>query len=132
MQHPGLDISNPITDSLALRRDAIKGVNWLTILGSEFAGRLGGVDSLRKQLPDTVGILPVAGGVILQAGPAPRWGHINRGDILPNYRAVYRIVAPLQDPIVDRYTAFSLPGGDHREKTKAWLRRFADGSSTRP
>jgi len=128
VQHPGLDISNPITDSLALKRDAIKGVNWLTILGNDFATRLGGVDSLRQQLPDSVGILPVAGGVILQAGPAPRWGHINRGDILPDYRAVYKIVAPLQDPIVDRYTAFSLPGGDHRDKTKAWLRRFADGA----
>jgi hypothetical protein len=128
MQHPGLDISNPITDAIAVGRDAIKGVNWLTILGSEFADRVGGSASLRSELPNSVRVILVNGGVILQAGPAPRWGHVNRRDLLPDYRAVYRIVSPLQEAIFDRYTAFSLPGGDHREKTKAWLRRFADAS----
>lgn len=127
MQHPGLDISNSVTDSVALQREGIKGVNWLTMLGSEFADRLGRAEGLRQQLPDSVGVLPVTGGVILRAGPSPRWGHVNRGDLLPDYRAVYKAVAPLQEPIVERYGAFDLPGGDHRDKTKAWLRRFANG-----
>jgi hypothetical protein len=126
MQHPGLDIANFLTDALALQREAIKGVNWLTMLGADFAGHIGGVAAMRHKLPDAIGIIPAGEGVILRAGPAPRSGDVNREDRLPEYRAVYKLVAPLQDPIVQRYTAFSLPGGDHKEKTTAWLRRFAD------
>ena len=127
MQHPGLDISNPIRDSMALQRDAIKGVNWLTILGSDFAGRLGGASALRQQLPDSVVMHTLSDVIILQAGPAPRWGHVNRGDALPEYRAVYKVVAPLQESALNRYTSFSMLGADRWEKTEAWFRRFADG-----
>lgn len=126
MQHPGFDISNPVTDPNRLRRDGIKGVNWLTILGPEFIRRIGGVTQIRNKLPTSVDVVEVGRGVILRAGPIPRWGHVNRQDLLPDYRAVYKLVAPLQDPIVQRYTSFSLPGGDHKMKTTAWLRRFAD------
>ena len=127
MQHPGLDIRNPIRDSMALQRDAIKGVNWLTILGAEFVDRLGGAAAVRKRLPDSVLIHSVGEVLILQAGPGPRWGHVNRGDALPDYRAVYQVVAPLQAPAINRYTSFSMLGADHWEKTEAWLRRFGDG-----
>ncbi len=128
MKHPGLDISNSVTDPVALGRDGIKGVNWLTMLGPEFADRIGGASAMRQVLPKSVTILSAGNGVILQAGPVPCWGNVNRQDLLPDYRAVYKLVAPLQDPIVQRYTSFSLPGGDHKEKTTAWLRRFADGA----
>lgn len=127
IQHPGLDISRSVVDSVALRREGIKGVNWLTMLGREFADRLGGIKALRQQLTDSVGVLPVTAGVILQAGPAPLWGHVNRGELLPDYRSVYNAVASLQEPIIERYGALDLPGGDHRDKTKMWLRRFANG-----
>jgi len=126
MQHPGLDISNPVTDPTMIRGDGIKGVNWLTMLGPGFVERLGGAARMREQLPESVAIVPAGDGVILRAGPVPKWGHVNRQDFLPDYRAVYALVAPLQDPIVQRYTSFSLPGGDHKMKTTAWLRRFAD------
>jgi hypothetical protein len=128
MQHPGLDISNPVTDASMVRRDGIKGVNWLTMLGPEYADRIGGFDAIRQKLPESVEIIPAGHGVILRAGPAPRWGRVNEQDLLPEYRAVYKVVAPLQDPVVQRYTSFSLPGGDHKAKTTAWLRRFGDGS----
>jgi hypothetical protein len=59
MQHPGMDISNLVTDPVTLRREAIKGVNWLTILGAEFTDRVGGVEGLRQELPDSVGVLQV-------------------------------------------------------------------------
>jgi len=98
----------------------------LTILGPEFADRIGGVAAIRHALPESVGVIQVGNGVILRAGPVPGWGHVNRQDLLPDYRAVYKVVSPLQDPIVQRYTSFSLPGGDHKQKTTAWLRRFAD------
>jgi hypothetical protein len=128
MQHPGLDLSNPITDATRVRRKGIKGVNWLTMLGPEFVDRLGSVAALRSQLPTSVAIIPAGNGIIIRAGDVPRWGHVNRQDLLPEYRAVYKAVAPLQDPIVQPYTSFSLPGNDYKEKTTAWLRRFADVS----
>lgn len=125
MQHPGLDISNTIADtSLGLR--GVKGVNWLTMLGSDYAGRIGGFDSIRQNLPESVELIPAGDGVILRAGPAPRWGRVNAQDLLPEYRAVYKVVAPLQDPIVQPYPSF-FPGGDGKAKTTAWMRRFGNG-----
>jgi len=125
-QHPGLDIARPIVDRVALQREGIKGVNWLTMLCDEFVDRIGGATTLREQLPDSVRLIPVTGGLVFQAGQEPKAGHVNRNDRLPDYKAVYKVVAPLQQPIIDRYGALDLPGGDHREKTQAWLRRFAD------
>jgi Protein of unknown function (DUF3396) len=63
-------------------------------------------------------------GVLIQAGPAPRADDGNVGDGLEPYRAVYRILAPLQEPLLHRYGAFDLPGGDHSAKTREWLTRF--------
>ena len=126
MQHPGLDISNVITDSVALQQEAIKGVNWLTVLSEEFADRIGGRAALTEALPHPIEVIPVKAGLILKAGPEPGAGDLDSGDILPEYRAVYQIVSPLQEPLLGRYGSFTLPGGRHRELTQAWLERFAD------
>ncbi len=124
MRHPGLDISNPITDSLAVMQEAIKGVNWLTILSNDFVDRLGGQATLRNNLPETIELLTVSGGVIIKAGSEPQVGDIEKGDLLPEYKTVYDVVSPLQESIIDRYGSLDLPGGGHREKTQAWLKRF--------
>jgi Protein of unknown function (DUF3396) len=126
MQHPGVDIVTTNNDYLRVGRAGIKNVNWLTMLGPEFVKLLGGSAALRELLPAEVDVLPVGAGVMIRAVAAPALGHVNRQDRLPAYRAVYKALEPLQRPIVQGFTSFSLPGGDHKEKTTAWLRRFAD------
>ncbi len=125
MQHPGFDVSNLTTDSLLGRR-GIKGVNWLTMLGVELAHRLGGSAAIRQALPESVDVMTSGSSVILRAGAQPRPGDVTGHDSLAEYRAVYKLVAPLQEPIVQPYTSFSLPGGDRKAQTTAWLRRFAE------
>ncbi|MBI4241709.1 MAG: DUF3396 domain-containing protein [Candidatus Rokubacteria bacterium] len=124
-RHPGLDIENELRDRLAVRDDGIKGVNWITMLCDEFVKRVGGRKKLDASLPKSMEVLPVQGGLVLKAGAEPSVGDVNRGDRVPLYRSVYRIVAPLQKPAIGRYGPFELPG-DASEKTDAWLQRFAE------
>jgi hypothetical protein len=125
MRYPGLDISNPLTDSVALRREAIKGVNWLTMVSTDMLDRIGGLRAVAAKLPADVIVHQVPAGAIFQADVAPRFGE-EAGDDLSAYRAVYGALADLQRPLLDRYGAFDLPGGTHREKTRAWLQRLSN------
>jgi hypothetical protein len=125
MRYPGLDIANPITDSVALRQEAIKGVNWLTAVSYEMLKRIGGLKAVLAALPKAVTIHEVPRGVVFQAGPAPVAGDESTHELAP-YRAVYKALAELQSPLLERYGSFDLPGGTHREKTRAWLRRLSD------
>jgi len=101
-------------------RNGIKGVNWLTLLSTEFIEKLGGKESLRAQLSEAIVLHPMPWGVMIQAGPAPGIGDVNAGDRLPLYREVNRVLRPVR--VVD------VPSIGHlgREKTDRWLRRFDD------
>lgn len=126
MRYLGFDIRNEVRDLLAVR-DAVKGVNWLTMLADDLLNELGGVPRVRSALSVAqVGFIPVRGGVILRAGQRPIIGDIDSGDDLSAYRAVYELIEPLQAKARDRYGAFALPGPDHVEKTERWLTRFSD------
>ena len=125
MAHPGLDISNPITDSVALAQSAIKGVNWFTLVSDELLSRLDGWLPALRNSPGVV-LHKVGAGYAIQAGDMPRMDDGPYGDALHPYRSVYRVLAPLQAPLLDRYGAFDLPGGDHRQKTRKWLLRLGD------
>jgi hypothetical protein len=124
MNHPGLDIANPITDSVALAQQAIKGVNWLTLLSNEMVSRIGGEQALQAATSSGVLIHALPNGLLLQAGAMPRADDGNDGAGLEPYRAIYRVLAPLQAPLLARYGAFDLPGGDHSAKTREWLTRL--------
>jgi hypothetical protein len=125
MRYPGLDIGNPIADSVALAQEAIKGVNWLTIVSHDMLKRIGGLKVIASKLPKEVIVHEVPRGAMFQAGPRPVAGDEATDDLAP-YRAVYKAFAELQQPLLERYRSFDLPGGTHREKTRAWLRRLAD------
>lgn len=127
MSHPGLDIANPISDSVALARTAIKGVNWLTLLCAERLAQAGGAAAFEPLRGHGVSLQAVGTGVLIQAGPVPVADDGSKGDALDAYRAVYRVLAPLQAPLLDRYSSFNLPGGTHREKTREWLLRLGHG-----
>lgn len=126
MQHPGADIVLTSTEYLRVGRAGIKNINWMTMLGPELLQEIGGPAALREQLPPEIDIRSIAQGIVIRTGDAPELGHVNRRDTLPAYRAAYKVLEPLQRPIVQGFTSFSLPGGDHKDKTTAWLRRFAD------
>ena len=83
MRHPGVDISRITDDAIAVGRDAVKGVGWLTALGGEFVSTLGGLPKIKRALPRDVELIELKGGVVLQAGSAPAIGDVNRSDKLP-------------------------------------------------
>lgn len=125
MRYPCLDIANEGTDTVALR-DAVKGVGWATLLSDAFISRLGGSDAIRAALPDSVDIERVVGGLMLIIGPAPTIGDVDAGEDISAYKAVYRLIEPLQRAARDRYSTFKLPGNDYVAKTQRWLMRLAD------
>jgi hypothetical protein len=126
MRFHGVDIRREVTDRLAVKKDSVKGVNWLTLLSEDLAEKVGGVAGLRKKLPPSVELVPVKGGVIVKAGPRPSVGDVNRRETLPDYRAAYRLLARLQKPVVESYTGFPLKEADPSEGTAAWLERLAE------
>jgi hypothetical protein len=126
MRHRGIDIFAHPNDKMAAGHDAIKGVNWLTLLCDPFVSRLAGLDRLKASVIDTVDVQTVPGGVLLVAGQLPRIGDTNRQDFLPEYKSVYKAVAPLAT-IGESRTPALLAGKmtDYTDNTIAWRRRFA-------
>jgi hypothetical protein len=125
MRHPGIDISRPALDAIAVGFDALKSVGWLTLLSEVLLTAVGGRNRVRRELPKDVTIVDVPSGVILQAGAQPGMGDTNRKDLLPLYREVYRVVAPLVELAASRAPSFDIEE-DYKEKTAQWYRRFAD------
>jgi hypothetical protein len=121
----GLDLESPIMCALCLATaDRIKCVNWLTVLGREWIDRLGGERALLPKLTSEVTVHRFTGGdggLVLQAGPRPRFGDRTSGEPMSAYHAVGSAVAPV---VVRNPRLLSAPGGfDFAEGTK-WLSRF--------
>jgi len=116
----GIDIGKPLYFA-GFMEHGVKPPNWLTMIGSDFLKKLGGKKKLRSRLPEEVGIDDVEHGVVLQAGPAPRLGVVNRKERLPEYRAVWQSIreAAIPDEVVGPYDGI---GGT--ENTQQWLHRF--------
>ncbi len=127
MRHPGVDLDNDWTLSMAAPH-AIKGVSWLTVLGRAAADLLGGVEALRAALPAPIAVHETKHAIVVEAGPAPRVGDVNRGDRLDEYRAVYAVVRDLHQPMVEAAIPFQMGRPDDPQRTEAWLRRFDPGS----
>lgn len=125
MQHKGLDISHIPDDSFAVGQDAVKGVGWLTILSESLLEAVGGLTKIKKQLSREIEIIQLPGGVILKAGAMPAIGDVNRNDVLPLYKNVYSVVAPMIEVASKRSPSFNL-ATDYVEKTEAWFTRLAD------
>ncbi|MBX7187249.1 MAG: DUF3396 domain-containing protein [Vicinamibacteria bacterium] len=120
---PGFEIDD--CGGTALRgREAIKGVNWLTLVGDRFLERLGGIASLRSRLEPAIQIRLIEGrGALFRLGPRPEEGDLARGEDLPLHRALARTFAPIrmvEHPALGpaEYGSFGPEG------TARWLRRF--------
>jgi hypothetical protein len=122
-RYPGIDMSHPFTTKYApARGNGIKCINWLTMLNTEFVERLGGMARLRKAFDDKVVIHDLKSGVLIQAGPAPAIGDVNRRQALPAYRQVGRVLAPIRAE--EQASIFGPAGVGDEDVTGKWLRRF--------
>ena len=123
----GLDLESPRMSALCLATaDWIKCVNWLTVLGREGGiDRLGGESALLPKLTSEVTVHRFTGGdggVVLQAGPMPRFGDRTSSEPSPLHHTVGSAVAPV---VVRNPRLLSAPGGfDSRTEGTKWLSRF--------
>jgi hypothetical protein len=132
---PGLEADYPISHGLWLRngredgRDGIKGGNWLTVLSDRYVAELGGADKIEadlKTLDSRFLVHRYEGGILIQAGPRPQLGDVER-DLWPEpYVKLNKYLKPIR---VVRHNAFQHGGPGERfdkARSEAWLRRFDD------
>jgi len=121
---PGIEIENAEMVSLYLGRH-IKGVNWLTALSDEVLAPIGGRQALLAKLDENFHIMEYEGGVLIQAGPAPELGDVNRKQIPRYYRQLSKLVRRLRMRFPDD-DSFIRPDTDEdaSEVTNEWLARF--------
>ncbi|HZH13434.1 MAG TPA: DUF3396 domain-containing protein [Archangium sp.] len=94
-RHPGLDIPNEgwLSWNIGSR---VRGPAWLTFLGQPLLGRLGGVPELRSRLrSESTTVQELEGDrAVITLGPWPEAGDTERGDVLPAYRELARVLEP--------------------------------------
>ncbi len=121
-RHPGLDIPNEgwLAWNIGSR---VRGPAWLTFLGQPLLGQMGGVPELRSRLRSEGTTVQVLEGdrAIITLGPWPEAGDIERGDVLPAYRELARVLEPwMYYEDKSRLPAFTA------EPLLRWERRFLD------
>jgi hypothetical protein len=119
----GLDVQD--AEAMAWHAfDGLPGSNWLTLVGNVAADRVRLDLAALAAGPWKHGVkaTPLAHGLLLQAGPAPVLGDLNRGEFPWAYAEVARRLAPA---FVKEPTPFW--GGFHEHgDTVAWLRRLVE------
>jgi hypothetical protein len=119
-----------IQDMSALQWDALRGipsVNWLTLIGNEFATSKGlRVEALSADAAQVVqrGVYHRVGtyGMALAAGPKPMLGDINIGEDISVYARVAELIRPL---LLTEHTPLAGPFG-RPDVLSAWLGRFGN------
>ncbi|MEO7035113.1 MAG: type VI immunity family protein [Polyangiaceae bacterium] len=118
----GLEVEQVTSHAIDLeRREAIKGINWLTILGNPWLEKLGGLGALKVALGEGIPVRPYGEGVVIQAGPRPLLGDVNAGEKMDAY---YRVSLALKPIRTDYLDAFATGYGFGQEQTTEWLKRF--------
>ena len=116
---PGVEVEDPLltADSCV---EAIKGVNWLTVLSNDFARRAA-IEKIK--FSEAIVKRSFDGGLILQAGPRPQTGDIFEPDALHAYREVAAALKPIR--AVKHFPLGPAEFGSFGwEGTQAWLKRF--------
>jgi len=123
---PGLDYVDAARWRAQNRADLrkIRTIGWLTAIDDGFVGSLGGTHHIRNKLGPDIPINPFPGGLVIQAGPEPRLGDRNRGDVPAPYRAVARLVDPLVFKAFRRGVFLPPAPLDAAQETQKWLHRF--------
>lgn len=119
-RHPGIDIPDLAGDIRVISK-GIKCVNWLTFLDSSQVERLGGLERLSKELDEDVVSTSLANGIVIQAGPRPETGDVNRRQMLPLYHNVGKAVAKVR---AKEHLPFVPDPEAPEQATEKWLARF--------
>lgn len=119
-RYTGLDVFGFLSvENIVVK--GIKCVNWLTIINDGIVSELGGRRALEKKVRREVILHDVPGGLIIQAGPSPEQGDVNRNETLPLYRSVGRLLAPFREE-PDPEEVYPFVGDE--DTTIEWLARF--------
>ncbi len=122
MRFPGLEVENSASLSWHLTQK-IKGVNWLTVLCDDFINQLGGREKLKETLGEEFPFFDYQGGSIIQAGPTPQIGDVNRNIIPEHYQKLSKVLKPIRVDYKDSFLRAEDPS-QNREVTKKWFNRF--------
>jgi TseV toxin immunity protein TsiV len=79
-----------------LALEGIVGINWLTLLGSEYVDRLGCERNISQSLGPEIKLHSLGHGMIIQAGERPEIGDLNRKQTLPLYHKVGKFLNPIK------------------------------------
>jgi hypothetical protein len=102
--------------------DAIKGANWLTLVGNEFWSRLSSSGEREPHFKTSVSVRPQKHGRVIRAGDGPVVGDRNRREFPLEYAEVE---AALWDLKLQKYPEF--PGRFAQEDaTIQWFRRLRE------
>jgi hypothetical protein len=121
MRHPGVDVVRIPFDAKAVGEDGVKTVNWLTLLDADLVKQLGGQRGLRGKLSTDIDLITTKHGVIVQAGPIPGLGDVNRKEVLPLYREVDALLQPWIETAGGRSMGFQTK--DSVARTEMWYAR---------
>ncbi len=120
-RYPGIDVPDSSGHSWDIGK-RIHGPHWVNILGQPVLGELGGAPGLRARLhsPGTT-VQELAGDkAAITLGPWPEAGDTERGELLPAYRELARVLEPWLYQKEGRILYQS------REESRRWERRFLD------
>jgi hypothetical protein len=106
--------------TLPLMRDALKGANWLTVVGNTLWDRLLNHPKRPRHLPDGVKFETLRQGRLFRAGSEPVIGDRNRRASPVPYAAVERLLEPIK---LMEHPEFAGRFGEE-QATNAWLRRL--------
>jgi hypothetical protein len=123
-RHPGFS-TGVLVQYQTWSAGGVPHVGWVTLLGSELVERLGASKALESAAAKAkVTYSPLPGdGAMLQAGPEPSPGDVNRGDGLPLQRAVGRLIDPVR--ISDKQVVkMVFVEGFKLDDARAWVTRF--------
>jgi hypothetical protein len=123
LRYPGLDVYDSPSFHAWKIGNRVRGPHWLTFLGQPVLGDLGGAKGLRARLHSSgTTVLEMEGDkVLITLGAWPEAGDTERGNTLPAYRELARVLEPWLYREEDRRML-----GQSEEDTRRWERRFLD------
>jgi len=137
LQYPGFDWHNTYTivDKL-LPFDPpkqtflplIKRANWISLLSERSIAHLGGRQRVEESLaasggPGNIAVRDAGTGMMIRAGLAPQTGDLPRGDGIPLFRSVAKVIRPVRLDAID-----GLGDGFPDDRAQEWLEAFDKGN----